>query len=189
MKIGIDIDGVITNMEEALLDYGTKYCFENNIKYEIDLSNYYEGDMFNISDENIEKFWNKYLGEYAQNYPTRKYASEVIKKLKVNNEIYIITARNEYGLSDELYGTMQKIVKQWLEKNKIEYNKIIFTQDKLKECKENKIDIMIEDSPMIIEKLKDTIKVFCFDATYNRKISGENIIRVYSWYDILSKLK
>ncbi len=41
-----------------------------------------------------DEFWEKYLYEYAKNEPARKFASEVINKLKdEGKEIYIITAR------------------------------------------------------------------------------------------------
>ena len=38
MKIGIDIDGVITNYEQFLLDYGSKYCYENSIPINVDIN-------------------------------------------------------------------------------------------------------------------------------------------------------
>lgn len=31
LRIGIDIDGVINDLERFHLDYGTRYCFENNL--------------------------------------------------------------------------------------------------------------------------------------------------------------
>lgn len=30
MRIGIDVDGVLTNIERFQLDYGSKYFFENH---------------------------------------------------------------------------------------------------------------------------------------------------------------
>lgn len=32
MRIGVDIDGVLTNRDQFQMDYGAKYCFDNNIK-------------------------------------------------------------------------------------------------------------------------------------------------------------
>lgn len=189
MKIGIDIDGVLTNMYAALIDNATKFCYQNNIKYNINQSEYNESKMFNISKDDTEKFWNWYLGEYSKHYPIREHAAEVIEEISQNNEIYIITARNEEGLSLDLYGTMQKMVKKWLKVNKIKYNKIIFTQEKLKACIENNIDIMIEDSPLNIKSIAPSIKVLCYDAPYNKETEGKNIIRVYSWYDILQQIE
>ena len=40
MRIGIDIDGVLTNMEQFLIDYLSKYCVENNIKFNIGIRSY-----------------------------------------------------------------------------------------------------------------------------------------------------
>lgn len=53
---------------------------------------------------------------------------------------------------------------------------------------ENKIDIMIEDSPTTVNELVKIVKVLYYDTRYNRNIENENIIRVYSWYDIYMKI-
>jgi len=53
---------------------------------------------------------------------------------------------------------------------------------------ENKIDIMIEDSSTKINELVKIVKVLYYDTRYNRNIENENIIRVYSWYDIYMKI-
>ena len=31
MKIGIDIDGVLTNDDDFILEYATKFCYENKL--------------------------------------------------------------------------------------------------------------------------------------------------------------
>lgn len=65
----------------------------------------------------------------------------------------------------------------------------IFTKPpKVKEILENKIDLMIEDSPTTINELVKVVKVLYYDTRYNRNIEHENIIRVYSWYDIYMKI-
>ena len=190
MRIGIDIDGVLTDLARFVSDYGIKFCYDNNIEYKIKDDSYYESEALGISLENAEKFWNKYLPYYATEYGPREFAAEVIKKLKTNNEIYIITARNEEGLPKEVYGKMQSLVKEWLAKNQIEYDKLIFTVgSKLPYCLENGIDIMVEDSPRNLTDIGAKIPVLCFDNPYNRKIEGKNITRVHSWYDILHKIE
>ena len=186
MRIGIDMDGVITDLTRFVTNYGIKFCYENNIKYEIHPKEYNEARALGISEEEAERFWNRYMPYYATQYPAREFASEVIKKLKVSNEIYIVTARNEDGLPPEAYGKMKEFVNKWLEKNEIEFDKIIYTKgSKLPYCLDNNIDIMIEDAPMNIQEISTKIPVFCFDNSYNVGIEGENITRVYSWYDVL----
>ena len=189
MRIGIDIDGCITDTARFVSDYGIKFCYENNIEYTIKEDEYDEAKALGVSDEIAEKFWNKYLPYYATKYRTRDFASEVIKKIKEKHEIYIITARNEDGLPQETYGHMQEMVLKWLKENNIVYDKIIFTKgSKLPYCLENNIDIMIEDSPKNIQEISSKIPVLCFDNPYNKNMEGKNITRIYSWYDVLSKI-
>lgn len=191
MKIGIDIDGVITNIEQFVADYGIKFCEENNLCYRVKKDEYDEAKALGISEENSEKFWNKYLKYYATEYPARNFASEVIQKLKEDgHEIYIVTARNEWGLTGEDYGKMKEFVNEWLEKNNIYYDKIVYTEgSKLPYCIGNYIDIMIEDSPENVKDIASKIPVLCYNCSYNENIKGQNIIRVYSWYDIYNKIK
>lgn len=191
MRIGIDIDGVLQNISEFILDYGSKYCYDNGIKFEIHSNEYDESKALGISNNEAEKFWNKYLVEYVTNYKPRKFAKEVIDLLKEKNEIYIITSRNEYGLPREEYGHMQELTKRWFEKNKIYYDKLIFSpENKVDICLNNNIEMMIEDWDKNIKELSNAgINVVCFDNPYNKNNVNENIPRVFSWYDLLNKLE
>ena len=138
MRIGIDIDGVLTDIEQWQLDYGSKYFsiykkeLINNERYEIH-------DIFNVNQKMDDEFWKKYLYEYAVNEPARKFASEVIRKLQENdNEIYIITARYLTDKNNEEGTRMRSIVIEWLKKQNIVYDRIIFSPgDKLDICLKN----------------------------------------------------
>lgn len=190
MRIGIDIDGVLTNLEQFLCDYGTKFNVENDIPMKIQTEYYDEKEAFSWTDEQALSFWNQYLEDYVRNYPVREFAAGVIQQLKQEeNEIYIITARNEYGLPREASGKMPEFTKEWLEKNHIVYDRLIFTEgSKLKYCVGNYIDVMIEDSEKEVKEIETKIPVLCFSTCYNTKAEGKNITRVYSWYDILDKI-
>lgn len=193
MKIGIDIDGVLTNLEQFSIDYLSKYCFENNIEYHIGKSQYNMSKSFGISVKQEDDFWNKYLEFYAKNEKARPFASEVIKQLKKDgHEIYIVTARSLTNRNDNIGENMRKIVKKWLLDNKITYDKLIFSKSirekKKQEIIENEINLMIEDNPNNINELSNIIPVICYDATYNRICSNDRIFRCYSWYDIYKKI-
>ena len=156
MNIGIDIDGVLTDMEREITDYATKMCVEEQIPIKVDSTQYYESDSFGWNQEQVDKFWNKYLVEYVTQSPARRFAKEIISKLREEgNNIYIITARDENGMPPEYYGKMQELTIKWLKEQEIEYNELIFTSDneKVQKCIENKIDVMIEDSPRNIEDI------------------------------------
>lgn len=190
MRIGIDIDGVLTDMEQFIIDYLSKYCVENNLNFNIGTSNYQVSKTFNITSEQEENFWNEYIENYAINERARPFASEVIKKLKDNgNEIYIITARCLTNRDDDIIGNkMREITQNWLIKNEIVYDKLIFSkaenERKSQEIIDNEIDLMIEDNPRNIKELSNIVPIICYNAEYNRECIGEKITRCYSWYDI-----
>lgn len=192
MNIGVDIDGVLTDMERMAIDYGTKMCVEKNIPIKLDLNKYWEIEKYNWSAEQEEMFWNQNLIPYVIESEARAFAAQILEKLQnEGNQIFIITARNESGMPKEYYGKMQPLTLEWLEKQNIKYRKIIFTEDsqKLQKCIENNVDVMIEDSPINIKNISSKIKVIKFDCQYNKDINGENIITAYSWYHIYYIIK
>ena len=179
MKIGIDIDGVLTDLSRFYLDYGAKFAFENNIEKTLNPNGYEIEEILNLEEGKHLGFWEKYDDYYTKKTYTREFASEVIQKLKKDgNEIHLITARNPKEEQSENWTT------DWLEENNIYYDKLIFTSKKIEYCKKNSIDIMIEDSVKNILEISKEIPVICFDTRYNKECQGENITRCYSWYDI-----
>ena len=185
MRIGIDIDGVLTDIEQWQLDVGGKFFSKYN-KSVVNNEGYEITEIFDISNELDDEFWNEYLYEYVTKEPSRKYASEVIKKLKDDgNEIYIVTARYLTDRDTDDGKRMRKIVVNWLKEQNIYYDEIIFSpEDKKENCKKYNIDIMIEDKVDNINKISSIIPVICFHAGYNKECKGNNIYRVYNWYDI-----
>ena len=185
MRIGIDIDGVLTDVEQWQLDFGGNFFSKFN-KNVINKDGYEIAEIFNVSAELDEQFWDEYLYEYVTEEPSRKFANEVIKKLKEQDtEIYIITARRFTNENTEDGQKMRDIVIDWLKQQEIVYDNIIFApEDKLNICLENNIDIMIEDKVENIEKISTKLPVICFNAGYNKDCKNDNIYRVYNWYDI-----
>ncbi len=192
MRIGIDIDGVLNSQYNFCIEYGTKFCNELG-KYKLENLNVIDTtDMFLWGEDVAHQFWDKYRKELVVNLPAKRFASEVIKKLKdESNEIYIITARknNDEWFSETLKKDVEKITKKWLKNNDIYYDKIFFdVKNKGLLCKENNIDFMIEDDPKNLKTLIGNTEVIVFDYPYNRNREFENLIRVYSWYDIYDKI-
>ena len=66
-------------------------------------------------------------------------------------------------------------------------------QFKIKEkgefCKNNNIDILIDDSPKQCNNaLNNNVKTFIFDNPYNKTFTDNSAKRVYSWGQILSEI-
>lgn len=193
MNIGIDIDGVLTDVRKFTIEQGLKYCQENNKGKLINPDAYDSTEIFNWDEETDLDFWMKNIFKYAEENSVIQGAAENIKKLKENGHaIYIITARwlaNPQTNIESIREKMRNTVKEWLAKNKIEYDYIIFSEeDKSKQVLENKIDIMIEDSPNNLKSLSKLTKMICVDWPYNKEIDNDNIYRCYNWDEIYNKI-
>lgn len=190
MRIGIDIDGVLTNEEEFEIDYGSKYFYESGIFENIIKNIDFTKENYNIDEDTSNCFWSNAIYDYIKVKP-RNFASEIIKKLKGDgNTICIVTNRiSDLSYCDIDPEQMKDIVIKWLKDNSIYYDELIFSSgNKTESIIDNKIDIMIEDNAKNINAISKIIPVICYNAKYNMGCKGKNIIRCYSWYDIYSKL-
>lgn len=191
MNIGIDIDDTISETFETLLPYSQKYTVEDlKRKSEIDmnqnfLDHFYIVYMNGWNEQEAISFWNKYYGEILRRVNIKKFAAEVINKLKQEgHKIYLITARWDMPNDD-----IQGITKQWLIENNIEYDELIInSSDKLQWVKEKNIDIFIDDSfnncKSIVEN--SNAKVYMMTSRVNVNFNYEKITRVYSWPEVYS---
>lgn len=189
MIIGVDIDGVLIDDDTYRLDYITKYCYENQLP-NLDNPYAYE-DKCIWKKEILEDYRKKYFFYYIKNASVRNFAAEVINKLhNEGHKIIIITGRYKTQEDSKIGEQMRKDTVYWLNKNNIIYDEICYAYcPKIKEIKEKNIDIMIEDSPKTIPQIAKITKVLCFDNRYNRDLKCDNMIRVFSWYDIYRKIK
>ena len=145
-RIGIDIDGCLTDVYNWYLKNGKEYASSIGKKL-INKNGYDPVEMFNLTKEEFKDFLEKKLIDYSINEPARENASKVCKELiEEGYELYIITARFNSDKNDESGVKMRKIIEQWFKDNNIPYTRIIYSsEDKLDICLTNKIDIMIED--------------------------------------------
>lgn len=191
-NLGVDIDGVITNFQDYVFEYGAKFAYENGYdlkgmyKY-----SYYSAGIFNWNQEVDNDFWYSILEKYSREERPRILASEVIHKLKEDGwKIHLITARCSMKEEDIKNKKIERILEEWLKKHDIPYDVLDFSgSDKREALKKYDIDIMIEDSPKNIEQLRHICPIIVFDAMYNKECIGDDIIRVNSWYEILYYLR
>lgn len=194
MKIGIDIDDTTVMTVEAMVKYGDIYNVEDLgrkcVKGNLGLikNRYYLKALYGWTDEEKFTFFDKYYSKVLQECYPLPNASEVIKKLKQDgHEIIFITAR----LTNVKNCDTEEITKRNLEDNNIPYDKLIINaSDKLKYCKEEGIQIFIEDSFETCKTLEENgIKTYLMTTRMNNDINSENVERVSSWDEIYNKIK
>lgn len=187
MRIGVDIDNVISNFNEELLK---EFLIEDKNKRNKGIINkdadYITRGMFDWSIDEISHFYKNNIERIVKNLSVIDEAKYYIDKLKEDGHyICIITGRDNGEYSDPY-----NMTKEWLYKNKINYDRLILTNaykndkhGKTEKCKEFNIDIMIDDFVHICEDcIKDGITTLLMDTPYNKK--ANNIIRVNSWKEI-----
>ena len=181
MRIGIDIDNVISNFNEELLK---EYLLHDKELRNTGIINknadYIRRGMFDWTEEEEKSFYRNNIERIAKNLKVIEGAKKYIDKLKEDgHSIYIITGRDNGEYSDPY-----KMTKEWLDNNLIYYDKLILTnaynkEEKAINCLENNIDIMIDDSvgnsKCCIEK---KITTLLMDTPYNRQA---DMLRVCNW--------
>lgn len=185
MKIGIDIDDTLTDIEQELEQEAKKYAEQlgkekQNISV---ITNKNDGNIWQIkygfTYEELKYFLKEIQERVTKKARPRENAKETIEKLKEKgNKIYIITARDS-----EFHDDPYQLSKDWLDKNKIEYDKIIVNaREKASICQQEEIDIFIDD------QLNNCIAVSNVGIKTIRisrdKTQYENIITFENWDEI-----
>ena len=188
MKIGIDIDNVISNFNDELLKEYLKHDKELRNTGIINEDVFIRYGMFDWTEKEEAEFYKNNIERIAIKLKPIHRATETIKKLKEDgNEIIIISGRNNGE-----YNNPYKLTEEWLAKYNIVYDKLILTnaynkEEKANVCRENNIDIMIEDSTQTAVNIEKVgTKVLFMNTRYNK--NNENFEKVSNWKEIYSKI-
>ena len=191
MKIGIDIDNVISKFNEAL--------FEEYLKHDKELRNtgiinknaqYIRKGMFDWTEKEETSFYKNNIERIVKSLDVKDGAKEYIDKLKADGHfIYIITGRDNGEYSDPY-----NMTQEWLNNKNIYYDKIIYTNaykhDKYSVCIENNIDVIIDDSKTMCENCRDNgVKAILMDTPYNKDSDLEKVNSWQEFYEFVSNYK
>lgn len=195
MNIGIDIDNTITEVQDELNKAAYEYAIKlgKNIKDTQDsledIKN--NGDTykkkFQFSYEELKYFLKDIQEEITNKANPRDKAVETINKLrKEGHKIIIITARDS-----EFHDDPYLLSKNWLDKNNIEYDKLIVNaREKGTICKNENIDLFIDDQlNNCLDVSKEGIRVIRMS---NENSNNRNIVDLNNWskiYEFIGELK
>ena len=184
MRIGIDVDNVLSNFNDELLKEFLNHDKELRNSGIVNKDAYITRGMFDWSKEEQDNFYYNNIERIVKKLDVIDNAPEYIKKLKeLGHEIYIVTGRDNGEYSDPY-----KMTADWLQEHNIEYDKLLFTNaynspEKAKICIDNNISIMIDDSTRISQEVdKVGIKALLMDTPYNRQFN--DLTRVHNWKEI-----
>ncbi|MDR2569495.1 MAG: hypothetical protein LBD23_04235 [Oscillospiraceae bacterium] len=195
MNIGIDVDGVLTDIQGFNRRHAPRFFKHEFNREVVDESPYDIRDIFKCTEDEYMAYWKKHLLRYVITEPARKGAKKLIRQLHKDGHKVFIISKRVFTCHDNVLGKLMRfLMKNWLWRNGIKYDEIVFCDNdiahsKRTACLEKSIDIMIDDEPVNIEAIAPIAKVICWDANYNRNCEGENIMRAHNWDEVFTRIK
>ncbi len=187
-KIAIDIDEVVVGFVEKYMEFMEGKGIKRVCYDDIDCFDLW--DVFDIKKETFIELLDEYnCSKYFEEIEFIKGAREGVVFLKDNFDIYFITARPK---------SVSKKTRNFIfEEFGILGNKVIFSGDnfggnKRKDeiCKDMGIELIIEDNGSnSLDYVKNGLNVLLLDKPWNQKFEHKNIIRCFSWNEILEKVE
>ena len=180
LVIGVDIDGVIVDLGQAMLPLLSEVC-ARPVLYQ-DLCSWDLGKALNIDEKTMRSTWERTLSsDLLRHAPAIKGAIEGLSVLR-KHEIWLVTSRPM---------STQSLTLSWLHDNKVRYDHIVFDRRGDKLSVGPTFDVFVED---FIEEAytiaKAGIFTILFDQPWNNtSILPNNCKRVYDWNDILLLIK
>ncbi|HEX3011198.1 MAG TPA: hypothetical protein VHQ70_04060, partial [Syntrophomonadaceae bacterium] len=117
--IGIDIDNTITYTTETIMHYAGIFGRERGLNTVSDPSGYYLEEALGWSHEQVEEFFGIYLERIYQEVKPKEHVSTIIRQLKKDHEILLITSRNRQS------SYIENVTRKWLMTNGIIYDKLL----------------------------------------------------------------
>ena len=189
MIIGIDIDDTLTDIRDEVGAEALKYAKslnkeidEKKVVWDKNNNGSSFKERYNLNYDELLYFFGNIQEKITKKAKPREDVVEVLKNLrKDGHKIYIVTARDS-EFHHDLYG----LSKTWLDKNNIEYDKLIVdARDKAKVCKEQNVDLddKLSNCQGVSNEGITTIRITNYTDPH------QNIINKKNWKEIYEYIK
>lgn len=185
MKIGIDLDGVLFDSDRLFDAYAELFDIENNGPGRQNDAIHVE-DAYCWSEEHFKYFLDAYyVNKILNDAPLKFLAKEVIEKLKNDgHELIVITNRGT------LHEKEKEITLNRFKQENFNFDKVIFAIGrKSPVCIENDIDIMIENTPKIVEDVAENGTKCIYFRDNTKLIEHKNVFEVKNWAEVYRIIK
>lgn len=177
MKIGVDIDGVIS-------DYVTSFRKLIKEEYGVDFGydDIHQHDLWKVLGLPKKETLQLIIKTFDYDLGFQIGALDGLKTLAEKHEVVLVTARPPV--------VKQKTI-DWIKLHNISHSKLIFSKEGDKHClyHENFDVIIDEHLEEISNWIGKTAKILVFNHPWNKSMNIKNhFIRVYSWENILEEL-
>lgn len=188
MRIGLDIDNVISDFDKKMLEEFLREDKNKRNKGIVNPNGNWIKDFFDWSNDEINVFLNESVETFAKDLDIRENSKYFIDKLlRKGHKIYLISNRTAPH-----YKQPYETTTEWLEKKHINYSKLILSKesDKTKECKENNIDVMFDDNRKNCRQLlQNNVDCYLMATKYNKRKNIEGLKIVEDWKGLYEVIK
>ena len=87
MVIGVDVDGVLTELFKFIHKEGEEFAKRRNLDIKKNINGYNTKEIYGWSDEDDEVFWNEEFLKYTDEVEMKKDANIILKKLSFSQFI------------------------------------------------------------------------------------------------------
>ncbi len=191
MIIGVDIDDTLTDIRDEVGAAALKYAQslnkdidETKVVWDKNNNGSSFKERYNFNYDELLYFFGNIQENIIKKAKPREDVVDVIKKLREDgHKIYIITARDS-----EFHNNPYELSKTWLNKNNIEYDKLIVdARDKAKICREQNIEIFIDDKLSNCLQISNENIVTIRITNYTEQ--HQNIVNKKNWKEIYEYIK
>lgn len=144
MRIGLDIDNVVSDFDKKIEEEVAREDKKKRGSGIVHPDADWIPRFYDWSYEEVEGFFNEHMQDFAAALDVRQGAWEYMEKLLADgHELYLISHRVYPHYTRPL-----EVTEKWLAEKEIPYTRLILSEtfNKTKECKENNIEIMFDDS-------------------------------------------
>ncbi|WP_215112905.1 hypothetical protein [Exiguobacterium sp. s63] len=175
MRIGIDLDGTVTDPKSCFL------YMNESLGYSIDYPRATEYELHTYTTMNQHDFWKFMIEEgheeaiYRRSLPHSD-VQDVLWELTQQHHLHYVTARSE---------AVRPVTEEWIITHRLPLDSLVMTgsHDKINVVKDLSLELFMEDryENAISIHEETSIPVLLFDAPYNRKTLPKGVTRISTW--------
>lgn len=175
MHIAVDLDNTVLDATSAHLHY---YNMASGLSFTPDdVDDFFIYRLYGWDQAERESIYHTYGHDIHWNSSPLPMAVEILQQLFNQHQLSIITARPLL---------FREVTIDWLKFHNINYHNISLIENKLQQCIDSKVDVLIDDGPHYAEEFALVNKpVILYEQPYNRSVVANDFVyRASNWIEV-----
>jgi len=178
LHIGVDLDNTVLDATSSHLKY---YNIASGLTLTPDnVNDFYLYRLYGWDKSEADNIYHKYGHQIHWDSEPFPMAVDIMQEFYERHRVSIITSRPVH---------FREVTEKWLMHHKIYYHRIVFTDDKLQECRSSNVDVLIDDGPHYAKEFAHADRqVILFEQPYNLSVGANLVYRASNWLEVKSHI-